>query len=86
MTEKNLREIRSASRATSPVSNRKSWRAGELRRRRNQDDVVGADQSDDGWAERLVAAAEHEALRSDRAEHELALAIAVEKFEDLAFG
>ena len=45
-----------------------------------------ADAADDGRTERLIAAAEQETLRADRAEHELAVGIAVEQIEDLPFG
>ena len=61
-------------------------RAGELCRGRYHDDVVGADPADDRGAELLVAPAKHETLRADRAEHQLAVGIAVEQIEDLPFG
>ena len=86
ITAKNLREINAASSAASPVSNAQQRGAGELRRGRDHDDVVGADAADDGRAERLIAAAKQEALCADRAEHELAVGIAVEQIEDLPLG
>ena len=55
----------------------------ELRRCGDHDDIVGADAPDDGRAELLVSASEHESLRTDRAEDQLASRIPVEQIEDL---
>jgi hypothetical protein len=82
---RNLREISSA-KGSVPGIESQERRARELRGRGNQNQIIRADQPDDGWAERLVAASEHETLRSDGTENEPALAMTGEEFEDLLLG
>ena len=66
-----------------PESKSQERGAGKLGWRRQYDDVFRADATYDRRTELLVSTAKQEALRADRAEHELALVVAREQIKDL---